>query len=403
MDKKLLYEKLYKIDKFEADFFDLDDPTLDLIDTIYYNLKKQIDSSTEDMYESISNRMDILLEALDYRYGLVNQIISRIPELSKIKERAQALSIEPKDNQSTKEVIDELKSAEYLNAQIDYFKKNIVVLKTALNEIITSISNYDFLENPYVNQSDKEGIKLSLDSIKTILENPKYQEAFPSKTAIDFLVDYEKLSKKDTAINRINREYKDPISKIWQDELTSSINEKGEFSMLVSMIRGKTSQDIEYQVNNMINRPSQHSCTLITNDFVGTYLNGIANIGLIYPTDSKIITCGYNDLYSNVFGDGIKNKEKSSQIATPKALIENGINKAVAKGEDLYNSNSYNEVLVDSSTKPCGIVLLINKDRELMKDDIIQARILSQKLGLPITEINTVNCEKQIEQSGIMR
>ena len=380
MERKDLEQKLFEIDVLSSDFLAFDDPAFDEIDKVTDEIRQEIKNASEERFEEISKRIDAIIKGIDYKYGYTSMILDQILEFQPIKKNIN----------------------ERLDLTKSYINKSIEEFSAMINECLKSINSFDFLINPYENQHGKEGLKLSLDSIKTILENKSYQVNFPSKDLLDYLTDYMKLSKKESLLDKIQKEYKEGIQKIWESELTNSKTEDEKFTMLVSMITGRTSEDITFQVNNLINRPNQSSCSLISDDFIATYMNGNANIGLIYPSDSKIITCGYKDLGSNVFGEGIKNKECASQMATPKALIENGKVRAIRNGEDLKNSISYNEVLIDGKSKPCGIVLL-TKNQELSQDDIVQAKLLASNLGLPLTQINTISREKQIEQTGISR
>ena len=382
MGKNELYNKLGEIDILLSKFLEIDDPACDKIDKAYYVIKEEIDNASESEFDEIAKRIDAVILAMDFKIGYTSMLVNQMPELSSIKEKIDSLDL----------------TSSYLSI-LEHIKE----YRDKLNEYFNSLSNYDFLINPYTNQSGKEGLKLSLDSIKSIIENKSYQQEFGSKSTVDFLTDYIKLSHNGQLINKLQMEYYLPVQSIWQKELTTKPNDNNEFNMLVSMITGKTSQEIEFQVNNLLNRPDQHSCSLISNEFIATYKNGIANIGLIYPSDSKIICCGYEDLSSNVFGTGVKNRNLISQMATPKSLIENGKTKALSNGEDLFNSKFYNEVLIDASSKPCGVIVLVNANSETLQDDIVQANILANNLGLPLIQINTQTNIMQNEESGISR
>lgn len=382
MGKNELYNKLGEIDILLSKFLEIDDPACDKIDKAYYVIKEEIDNASESDFDEIAKRIDAVILAMDFKIGYTSMLVNQMPELSSIKEKIDSLDL----------------TSSYLSI-LEHIKE----YRDKLNEYFNSLSNYDFLINPYTNQSGKEGLKLSLDSIKSIIENKSYQQEFASKSTVDFLTDYIKLSHNGQLINKLQMEYYLPVQSIWQKELTTKPNDNNEFNMLVSMITGKTSQEIEFQVNNLLNRPDQHSCSLISNEFIATYKNGIANIGLIYPSDSKIICCGYEDLSSNVFGTGVKNRNLISKMATPKSLIENGKTKALSNGEDLLNSKSYNEVLIDASSKPCGVIVLVNANSETLQDDIVQANILANNLELPLIQINTQTNIMQNEESGISR
>ena len=52
-----------------------------------------------------------------------------------------------------------------------------------------NLDNYDFLINPFEDRMSQDNLKLALDSIKNILENPRYQSKFPNRDKIDFLIE----------------------------------------------------------------------------------------------------------------------------------------------------------------------------------------------------------------------
>lgn len=87
------------------------------------------------------------------------------------------------------------------------------------------------------------------------------------------------------------------------------------------------------------------------------------------------------DLGSNVFGTGVVNKEKGTQLATPEIIEKIGILRTKEQNEDLFSSNCYNEILVDG--KPCGIVVLGIGNKEL-SNDYQEAKMLSMAMKLPI-------------------
>ena len=70
---------------------------------------------------------------------------------------------------------------------------------------------------------------------------------------------------------------------------------------------------------------------MITSNFIGVYGGDHRRIGFIYPKDSNIIMASAYDLCSNVFGEGVRNKEKGTSLATPEVLERIGIERAKEK------------------------------------------------------------------------
>ena len=99
---------------------------------------------------------------------------------------------------------------------------------------------------------------------------------------------------------------------------------------------------------DLLYRPYQNSCSLITSNFIATYGNATGRIGFIYPSDSHLIAASAYDLGSDVFENGITHKEKATKLVTPIALEKKGIERAKEKNEDVFFSSCYNEVLTDS-------------------------------------------------------
>ncbi len=381
MDKTILQNK---IDELDRSTWHLQYDGNDEINDIFFKLIDEANQVTPDQFEEFLKKIEDIEEAIQYKYGYMYTLTKRIPD---------ALDLTQK--------LDSIK----LNGDV---KKDVEGFKLALMNKVNNLDNYDFLINPFEDRMSQDNLKLALDSIKNILENPRYQSKFPNRNKIDFLIDYIKLSENtnnsriEIEFKKLEKEYKDSIDEIWKEELSNSYNENGEFKLLVSMISSpKNSSSVQEQVDRLLNRPEQHSCSLISNNFIGTYCNTTTKIGLIYPNDSNIISCGYRDLNSNVFGNGMINKEASTTLVTPKALLDNTVSIAKSRGEDLLNSPTYNEVLVDSNTKPCGVIALITKNHELLKDDLIQARILSRNLGLPLTVIDTMQKENELQANEI--
>ena len=190
------------------------------------------------------------------------------------------------------------------------------------------------------------------------------------------LIDCVKLINGIGTIEKIETKYKELIQEILRESLFNSVDSDS-FRVLFSNISGP----LREQATNLINRPNQSSCSMISSNFLATYLGQYRRIGFVYPNDSNIIMASAYDLGSNVFGEGIKNKEKGTSLVTPEVLERLGIERAKAKDEDLLFSSCYNEVLVTS--KPCGI-MIIGFGEENINIDYEDAVRLADKLGLPL-------------------
>lgn len=185
---------------------------------------------------------------------------------------------------------------------------------------------------------------------------------------------------------------KEIIKQIWKHSLSNKVDENGNFRMLFSNIVGP----FRMQASMLVNRPFYSSCSMVSSNFIATYGPPEAKIGFIYPTDSEIIMASAYDLYSNVFGKNCKNKEKGTTLVTPLVLEKIGIERANEKGEDIYSSSCYNEVLVNA--KPCGIAVLGLGEKDL-NIDYRDAQMLSLEMNLPITYIDTMQYKATLSEN----
>lgn len=150
------------------------------------------------------------------------------------------------------------------------------------------------------------------------------------------------------------------------------------------------------KANLLVNRPSQSSCSMISSDFIATYGSDTRRIGFIYPNNSEIIMTSAYDLGSNVFGNGLVNQEKGTLLATPEVIEKIGIARAKRKGEDLYSSSCYNEILVNA--RPCGIVVLGLGEKDL-NIDYQDAKMLSLEMNLPMYYIDTMQYKNNLSEA----
>lgn len=257
------------------------------------------------------------------------------------------------------------------------------------------LSNIKNLDHLNIEMSiENEGVYLALESLKSLITNEKYRQLIQETSINEILIDYVKLLNNKTTLKTCEKKYDELIKLIWQKSLSNGIGE--EFKVLFSNISGG---DLFEQANNLINRPNQNSCSMITSKFVGTYGSDTRKIGFIYPNTSNIIMACSNDLGSNVFGDGVTNKENGTSLITPEVLEHEGIKKAKLKGEDVFSNHSYNEVLVNGM--PCGIVIIGLGENDL-NIDYENAKALSECLNLPLYSIDLMSLKNEITDKDKM-
>lgn len=368
-DLILLFDKL----EIEVDNFVNED---DMPDEIYNELHKDWKFMYKNFYwplinETIDTRQvyDKLLATfgvMKFKYGGESIIIDSIPELSNIKIKANAISLDSEN------IIEE-----YNN------------IKTMYDNYIKNITNVDFIQvqNTYGN----EGLYLAIESLKSLITNNNYRQLLTNEQVGKVLVDCIKLIKKISELEIIETEYNDIISQIYKQTLSNTIDSES-FNLLFSNI---AIDNISRQASNLLKRKCQSSCSMITSNFIGVYGGDHRRIGFIYPKDSNIIMASAYDLCSNVFGEGVRNKEKGTSLATPEVLERIGIERAKEKGEDLLSSLCYNEVLVDS--EPCGILMLGFGENDLNVDyyDTIK---LANELKLPLYKVDMLNYKNYLSE-----
>ena len=130
-------------------------------------------------------------------------------------------------------------------------------------------------------------------------------------------IDCVKLNNGVTDIRTLEQKYKGIINRIWEQSISTKEDANGNFRFLFSNISGG---DLRNHADLLINRPNQSSCSMISSDFIATYGSNSRKIGFMYPNNSEFIMTSAYDLGSNVFGDGIVNKEKGTLLATPEVI-----------------------------------------------------------------------------------
>ena len=255
-------------------------------------------------------------------------------------------------------------------------------------DYVENITDVDFLQLQR-NYND-EGLYLAIESLKSLITHEEYREMLQEGQIEEILIDCVKMINGKGSFERIEKKYKGLVQEIWKKSLSNSID-RDSFRILFSNISGPLLE----QAMNLINRPDQHSCSMISSDFVATYNGEYRRIGFMYPSDSEIIIASAYDLASNVFGMGARNKEKGTSLVTPIVLEKLGIERAEEKGEDRLSSSSYNEVCVNS--KPCGIVIIGFGEKDL-NVDYEDAAKLADEMGLPLYEIDMMDYKSELSE-----
>lgn len=336
---------------------------------IYY-IEKEIKNTNESDLKLMYNKLISMIGIIRFKHGFESIVISSTPELENLKKMIDDISLDSND----------------IINQYNY-------ITTMYNNFTSKNKNMDFIENKYYDVQGKEGLYLAIESLKSLITNDQYKQLLNKNQINGILIDCIKLNNGITSLRTIESKYNELIKKIWENSLSNSIDENGKFRILFSNISGGS---LRYQADLLVNRPEQSSCSMISSNFIATYGSDNRKIGFIYPNNSEIIMASADDLGSNVFGTGLGNREKGTLLATPEALEQIGKSRATSKGEDLYSSSCYNEILVNA--KPCGIVVIGLGEKDL-NIDYRDAKMLSLEMDLPIYYIDTMQYKDKLSDA----
>lgn len=335
---------------------------------IYY-IEKEVKNAPESDLKTIYEKLLSVIGIIRFKYGFESIIVNSDPEFENFKKIVDNISLDSND----------------IINQYNY-------ISTVYSNSISRKKNLDFIENKYAGIQGKEGLYLAVESLKSLVINNEYRQLLGNNQANEILIDCVRLNENSGYIKYIESKYKGTINKIWANSLSNSMDANGQFKMLFSNISGG---NLRETANLLINRPDQSSCSMISSNFIATYGSNTRRIGFIYPNNSEIIMASTFDLGSNVFGEGFTNKEEGTLLATPEAIEKIGIKRAKDKGEDLYSSSCYNEVLVNA--KPCGIVVIGLGEKDL-NIDYQEAKMLSLEMHLPIHYIDTMQYKDKLSE-----
>ena len=359
------------INTFEAETWKYtDSDKLDSDMQYIYLIEKEIKDVNEANIKSVYDKLLSMMGIIRFKYGFESMIINSNPELENLKKIIDDISLSSND----------------ITNQYNY-------VSTIYGNYINKIKNVDFILNKYENIQGKEGLYLAVESLKSLISNESYRQLLDTNKINEILIDCIKLNNGAISVEKLEARYKDVIKQIWEHSLSEKVDENGNFRMLFSNISGGS---LKGQVEMLINRPSQSSCSLISSNFIATYGTETRKIGFIYPSNSDIVMASAYDLGSNVFGEGSVNKEKGTTIVTPQVLEQIGKERTIKNGEDIYSSSCYNEVLVNA--KPCGIVVLGLGEKDL-NIDYQEAQMLSLEMNLPIYYIDTMQYKNNLSEA----
>lgn len=241
--------------------------------------------------------------------------------------------------------------------------------------------------------------KTVCEAIQQIFENPEIRKNLSNADLYNLYGSYYQISNyiKNNALTNevlLNIETKCQYisNKIWNSSITSPENYKSRepFMFIVHNVSKADMETID--INEHITRSGRVSASLITDKEMGVY--GAHKYGFIYPSDSKIVTAGYKDLYSYETKEEGRFYQNSnnSMLITPQAIENYSVNLCIQEnGKKLNNDNAniYNEVLLDSTNglKPVGIYCITFGEKELSYD-YESAKKLAEKTGLPLIDID---------------
>lgn len=312
---------------------------------------------------------------------------------------------------SAKEFLDKylsIKNHMYLDDQAKY-EQLTELLKDSVNvtlETMISIKEINKLWNVDIENIVNDDIviqnrlrsrtKVVCNSIKNIFEDVESRKILSTADLYNLYINYFQIinnikNKKLTeqTLADIESKLQSISDKVWVSSITNPEDFKlGEsFKFIVHNISKTEMVD----TTEFITRNTRVSASLITDKEMGLF--GIHKYGMIYPSTSKIITTGYDDLQSYETSDGNEIfNSRNSTLITPQQIEAYCVQKSLKEnGKRLNNDNAniYNEVLLDSTTglKPVGIYCITFGEKELSYD-YQSAKKLAEQSGLPLIDID---------------
>ena len=359
------------IESFEIETFKYNDnENLDNDMQYIYSIEKEVKKANETELQLIYKKLISTIGIIRFKYGFESEIIKNNPNFKELQTTLSNISL------NSNNIINQ-----YNEILAEY------------NNKLSKINNMDFIENKYKDIYGKEGLFLAVESLKSLISNDNYRQLLNNNQIKEIITDCIKLNNGKVNLKTLETKYKEIITEIWKQSLSNKLEDNKEFKVLFSNISGGS---LTSQAELLINRPMQSSCSMISSNFIATYGSNTRKIGFIYPNDTEIIMASAYDLGSNVFGVDSKNKEKGTTLTTPSVIERIGKERAKEKGEDLYSSTCYNEILVNA--KPCGIVIIGLGEKDI-NIDYQEAKDLSLKMNLPIYFIDTMQYKDNLSES----
>lgn len=359
------------IESFEIETFKYNDnENLDNDMQYIYSIEKEVKNANDSELQLIYKKIISTIGIIRFKYGFESEIIKINPNFKELQTTLSNISL------NSNNIINEYNE-----------------ILTEYNNQLSKIKNIDFVENKYKDIYGKEGLFLAVESLKSLISDDNYRQLLNDNQIKEILTDCIKLNNGKVNLKTLETKYKEIITEIWKQSLSNKLEDNKEFKVLFSNISGGS---LTSQAELLINRPMQSSCSMISSNFIATYGSNTRKIGFIYPNDAEIIMASAYDLGSNVFGVDSKNKEKGTTLTTPSVIERIGKERAKEKGEDLYSSTCYNEILVNA--KPCGIVIIGLGEKDI-NIDYQEAKDLSLKMNLPIYFIDTMQYKDNLSES----
>lgn len=359
------------IESFEIETFKYNDnENLDNDMQYIYSIEKEVKNANDSELQLIYKKIISTIGIIRFKYGLESEIIKINPNFKELQTTLSNISL------NSNNIINE-----YNEILAEY------------NNQLSKIKNIDFVENKYKDIYGKEGLFLAVESLKSLISDDNYRQLLNDNQIKEIITDCIKLNNGKVNLKTLETKYKEIITEIWKQSLSNKLEDNKEFKVLFSNISGGS---LTSQAELLINRPMQSSCSMISSNFIATYGSNTRKIGFIYPNDAEIIMASAYDLGSNVFGVDSKNKEKGTTLTTPSVIERIGKERAKEKGEDLYSSTCYNEILVNA--KPCGIVIIGLGEKDI-NIDYQEAKDLSLKMNLPIYFIDTMKYKDNLSEA----
>ena len=117
-----------------------------------YLLEDKINKADDKELIEIYNEIKVMIEIIRLKYGIESELINMNPELGNLKQMISTISLK----------------------NIDYDKVNMI--NDLFNKWIIANNDISFLVNKYSGIHGKEGLYLTIESLKSLISNDKYKK-----------------------------------------------------------------------------------------------------------------------------------------------------------------------------------------------------------------------------------